>query len=274
MTQLTNNFNGFANQGFCNFNSAPHQQHSDEEMTYYVREPNGKRPFPVEFEMDMEYVPPRAKRRFDRISACLENFSISNDKPLPMNLESSSDEEMDEIVTPPSIDEDTETTSGPLVVEPDDEPAVAKKIRLDGTLQRYLDKYKQADIQFLPKPEKLRGDEIAIWQPKILVSPKNDFNMSGRIQEIDDDEADQLAEEVKTRIIENEGMVDEEQNNQEETTGIVDLNCASDLSDIGSSWSSPVSSPGSSGQIVELDSDSLNSLTNGYVTDEEMMEFE
>ncbi|CAA78470.1 uncharacterized protein CELE_R107.5 [Caenorhabditis elegans] len=272
MTQLTNFSESFSNQNSnlhqpYNFNS--HQP--PEENHYYVREPNGKRPFPVEFELDMEYVP-RTKRRFDKISACLENFSISNDKPSPINMESSSDEEMDEVYDDSNFDQCTESTSIPLVVEPDDEPAVAKKIRLDESIQRYFEKCRQGPIDFLPKPEKLKGNEMVIWQPRILVSPKNDFNMAGRIQEIDDEEEDRVNEEIKTRIIENEGMIDEDTRN--ETTGIVELGTGSDHSDIGSSWSSPMASPTGSSQIVELDPDSPNSLTNGSVTDEEMMEFE
>lgn len=125
---------------------------------------------------------------------------------------------------------------------------------------------------FYFRPEKLKGNEMVIWQPRILVSPKNDFNMAGRIQEIDDEEEDRVNEEIKTRIIENEGMIDEDTRN--ETTGIVELGTGSDHSDIGSSWSSPMASPTGSSQIVELDPDSPNSLTNGSVTDEEMMEFE
>uniref|UniRef100_A0A1I7U5P9 ELM2 domain-containing protein n=1 Tax=Caenorhabditis tropicalis TaxID=1561998 RepID=A0A1I7U5P9_9PELO len=215
----------------------------------------------------MEYVP-RTKRRFDKISASLENFSISSDRPSPINLESSSDEEMDEApLSPESVEEET---AAPVIVEPDDEPAVAKKIRLDGNLQKYLDRYKQHDpLHFLPKKEALKGNEIAIWQPKILVSPKNDFNMSGRIQEIDDEESDRIEEEQRARIIENEGMVDEETTT--ETTGIVDLN-SEDHSDIGSSWSSRECSP--TNICVELGDSSPTSLTNGSVTDEEMMEFE
>ncbi|CAO4370846.1 unnamed protein product [Caenorhabditis nigoni] len=283
MTQLTSNFKQFSNQQnsnyqqqFYNFDSlnnssSPSQRIDD--IHYYVREPNGKRPFPTEFELDMEYVP-RTKRRYDKISACLESFSISNDKPNPINLESSSDEEMDE-VTIPEYDEEIESTSTPVVVEPDDEPAVAKKIRLDGSLQKYLEKCKQDPYAFLPKAETLKGNEVAIWQPTILVSPKNDNNMFGRIQEIDDEEEERLNEEIKSRIIENEGMVDEDTSRQEETIGIVELGSGSDHSDIGSSWSSPIPSPtGSSTHIVELDPGSPNSLTNGSVSDEEMMEFD
>lgn len=218
----------------------------------------------------MEYVP-RTKRRYDKISACLENFSISSDKPNPIQIESSSDEEMDDV---PDYEQDVESTSTPVVVEPDDEPALAKKIRLDGSLQKYLEQCKQDPYAYLPKKEALKGNEVAIWQPTILVSPKNDNNMFGRIQEIDDEEEERLNEEIKTRIIENEGMVDEDAR-QEETTGIVELGSGSDHSDIGSSWSSPNPSPtGSISNIVELDPNSPNSLTNGSVSDEEMMEFD
>uniref|UniRef100_A0A8R1I0I1 Uncharacterized protein n=1 Tax=Caenorhabditis japonica TaxID=281687 RepID=A0A8R1I0I1_CAEJA len=271
MTQLTNyndsflnNQNGSCHQQLYNF-GAPHYPSED---NYFVREPTGKRPFPVEFESDMEYVP-RTKRRFDKISACLENFSISNDKPSEINLDSSSDEEMEELHSDPGFDESIPTTSAPLVVEPDDEPAVAKKIRLDESIQRYLEKCRNNPYIGLPKSGKLKGNEMVIWQPHLLVSPKNDFNMAGRIQEIDDEEEERLNEEIKERVIENEGMVDDYASVV--TTGIVELGSGSEHSDIGSSWSSPVPSPTGSSQIVELDA---NSLSNGSVTDEDMMEFD
>lgn len=179
---------------------------------------------------------------------------------------------MEELTAEPEFEEPAPTTSSPLVVEPDDEPAVAKKIRLDESIQRYLEKCRQEPAMFLPKPGKLKGNEMVLWQPTLLVSPKNDFNMAGRIQEIDDEEEERVKEEIKERIIENEGMIDGDAD--EVTTGIVDLDSGSEHSDIGSSWSSPVPSPTGSSQIVELDPDSPHSLTNGSVSDEEMMEFE
>ncbi|CAI2348490.1 unnamed protein product [Caenorhabditis sp. 36 PRJEB53466] len=266
MTQLTN-----FNDTYCNQNSNFHQFYNfgsqrNPEVQYYVREPNGKRPFPVEFELDMEYVP-KAKRKFDKISACLENFSISNDEPSRINLDFSSDEEMEEI----GDEGNGPSSSAPLVVEPDDEPAVPKKIRLDESVQKYLQKCRQEPYLFLPKGEPLKGNEMVIWQPRLLISPKNDFNMVGRIQEIDDEEEQRVNEKIKERIIENEGMVDADAD-EETTTGIVELSYGSDHSDIGSSWNSPIPSPSS--QIVELDADSPSSLTNGSVTDEDMMEFD
>ncbi|CAI5445545.1 unnamed protein product [Caenorhabditis angaria] len=264
MTQLSPNTNAF--------------QHPENHQ-YFVQEPLGKRPFPVEFEYDMEYVP-RSKRRFDKISSCLENFSISNDTPNSIPLDSSSeDDEMEEIFEPiqstssPSSEE-------PFIIEPeDDEPATAKKIRLDESLQRYLRNAREYDdLMFLPKKEALRGDEITLWQPKILISPRNDFNMTGRITEIDEEEEERVENEIKDRIIENEGMLDEDLPIQ--NCGIVELD--EDVSEPSSWNSSPIPSPPSS-QIVELDEESRDtilttptSLTNGSVSDDylEDMEFD
>lgn len=58
---------------------------------------------------------------------------------------------MDEVYDDSNFDQCTESTSIPLVVEPDDEPAVAKKIRLDESIQRYFEKCRQGPIDFLPK---------------------------------------------------------------------------------------------------------------------------
>ena len=58
MTQLTNFNAPFSNQNsnfhqFYNFDS--HQHQPLEGMHYFVREPNGKRPFPTEFELVSTY---------------------------------------------------------------------------------------------------------------------------------------------------------------------------------------------------------------------------
>ncbi|CAB3401642.1 unnamed protein product [Caenorhabditis bovis] len=272
MTQFANGA-GFAQPFANNFGVAIQPTNR-----YLVQEPLGKRPFPSDLESEMEYVP-RAKRRFDKISACLENFSISKETPTNTNellMDSSSDDDNDGMEEE-MIDIDACTSqSEPIISEPDDEPLTLKKLKLDDSLKSFLERAKQSPDAFLPHKSPKRGDEVVLWNPRLILTPKNEVNMSGRITEISEEDEKQIEDENRRKLIETEGMLDDEQINELMAShGIVEFSSSDGSnSDMGSSCSSP------SSQIVEIDDintrecNTPTSLTNGSVSDEDIMEFD
>ncbi|CAD6185685.1 unnamed protein product [Caenorhabditis auriculariae] len=248
------------------------------ESRYYVQEPRVKRAHQDD-EQDMEYAP-RAKRRFDKISARLENFSISNDRVTPLQtFDSSSDDEMEEILPEESnniASSSVEECVEPLILEPEeDEPP--KKLRLDERLQMYLEMARNNHLDFIPKSAKTRGDELVVWRAPVTINPFDDPTMSGRIRELTEEEEQDVFEEMKHRQLLFDGMTSEEPSDNGNC--IVDCDASSVASSTEGSFvdlDSPLPSPPNIVEVTEerRDLSSPTSLTNGSVSDEEMMDFD
>ncbi|KJH48803.1 hypothetical protein DICVIV_05056 [Dictyocaulus viviparus] len=125
---------------------------------------------------------PRAKRRFERMSAQLERFSISDEEKI---------KRQDSMETLGSDDEYSsndgfmkEQSTEAIIEEPDEDQT--SRVVLDHYLQDYIDRMKQSDNFGLPTRDVIRGNELVIWRP--LVPPSDPFldpTMKGRIQEVD-----------------------------------------------------------------------------------------
>ncbi|WKX99568.1 hypothetical protein Q1695_014446 [Nippostrongylus brasiliensis] len=147
-----------------------------------VREWLGKRTI----EMDDDEAP-RAKRRFEKVSAKLEKFRISGeeDECIEKGDMETSDSEDDWDDDADCFGDDE--ASGAIVQEPnEDQPS---EIQLNDCLQRYLDRMKQSKCDNLPSRGAIRGDELVLWTPVPEIrNPFEDPSMKGRIEEVNDGE--------------------------------------------------------------------------------------
>ncbi|KAK5986799.1 hypothetical protein GCK32_010124 [Trichostrongylus colubriformis] len=138
---------------------------------------------------------PRAKRRFEKINAKLEKFSISGDdecdrRPDMDTSESGGDDDDDDDAWLDSDEFIDEGTSQTIVEEPEEEP---NEFLLNECLQRYIDHMKETN-----------GNELVVWRPLPRVQdPFDDPTMKGRIQEVD--HADNTCEGSTSEFIEEGG---------------------------------------------------------------------
>ncbi|KIH66323.1 hypothetical protein ANCDUO_03349 [Ancylostoma duodenale] len=124
---------------------------------------------------------PRAKRRFERVSAQFERFRISEGGDDNGRIEMDTDSEEEGDVHRNSTD--NALTEG-VVEEPDDS---SNGFLLGDYLKDYLERMKQENI--LPSRSSIKGNELAIWRPLTeFRDPFEDPTMKGRIQEVDGDE--------------------------------------------------------------------------------------
>ncbi|KAK6056721.1 hypothetical protein COOONC_05768 [Cooperia oncophora] len=132
---------------------------------------------------------PRAKRRFEKINAKFERFSISGDdegNKQPEMDTSDSDADDDDLADDEWFANDEFTDDKPaqvIVEEPTDEP---NQLLLNDCLQRYLDLMKQTNGISIPTRGVIRGNELMVWRPlPENRDPFDDPTMKGRIQEVD-----------------------------------------------------------------------------------------
>ncbi|KAJ1348330.1 hypothetical protein KIN20_003608 [Parelaphostrongylus tenuis] len=146
-----------------------------------IREAVGKR----HADMDDDEAP-RAKRRFERVSAQFERFTISGEDQLKEREYMDSPESDGEWSSSDGFG-DEQATEG--IIEEPDEDSTGRMI-LDSCLQNYIDRMKKADNFGLPSRsprDVIHGNELVIWRPLPEVSdPFMDPTMKGRIQEVDD----------------------------------------------------------------------------------------
>ncbi|EYB86844.1 hypothetical protein Y032_0272g931 [Ancylostoma ceylanicum] len=148
---------------------------------------------------------PRAKRRFERVSAQFERFRISEgaddsgriemekgalpddydwrirSASAPTCLNSDTDSEEEDDFRKDTVDD---ASNEGVVEEPDD---VSNGFQLGDYLKDYLERMKQENI--LPSRNTIKGNELAIWRPlSEFRDPFEDPTMKGRIQEVEGDE--------------------------------------------------------------------------------------
>ncbi|GMT19469.1 hypothetical protein PFISCL1PPCAC_10766 [Pristionchus fissidentatus] len=163
--------------------------------TGIVQHPPGKR---IRSLQDMRHAEgaPRAKRRFERISARFENFSISSEPSTPSlghSMESSSDDD-DLVQESMGMREEgnDEHVCSSVVEEPDDDSALtAKRLRLADELSDYLERARDQPILWkrMMEASKVSEGALTIWRPPVpAANPFDDPSMRGRINELSDDD--------------------------------------------------------------------------------------
>lgn len=160
--------------------------------TGIVQQPASKR------HLDMRHAEgaPRAKRRFEKVAAQFENFSISNNtapvtrQSLADGCSSDDDDPIHGSTMGEQMMEGTGNTS--TIEEPDDESSLTtKRLRLADELSEYLEKSKEQPIMWKKMMEESRVSEgaLIVWKPPVpLSNPFDDPSMKGRINELSDDE--------------------------------------------------------------------------------------
>ncbi|EYB86845.1 hypothetical protein Y032_0272g931 [Ancylostoma ceylanicum] len=124
---------------------------------------------------------PRAKRRFERVSAQFERFRISEGADDSGRIEMDTDSEEEDDFRKDTVDD---ASNEGVVEEPDD---VSNGFQLGDYLKDYLERMKQENI--LPSRNTIKGNELAIWRPlSEFRDPFEDPTMKGRIQEVEGDE--------------------------------------------------------------------------------------
>ncbi|VDM59392.1 unnamed protein product [Angiostrongylus costaricensis] len=142
-----------------------------------IREAWGKR----HVDMDDDEAP-RAKRRFERVSAQFERFSISSERH-SKGRENMDTSESDEEWSSSDGFADEQSIEG-IIEEPDEQST--SRVILDDCLQNYIDRMKQISSFGLPSRDVIHGNELVVWRPLTGISdPFLDPTMKGRIQEVD-----------------------------------------------------------------------------------------
>ncbi|GMS89431.1 hypothetical protein PENTCL1PPCAC_11606 [Pristionchus entomophagus] len=250
--------------------------------TGIVQQPPTKRHL-VRFDMRHAEGAPRAKRRFEKVAAQFENFSISNNTaPVTgQSFESSSDD--DELIHGSSMGEqmNEETANGSTIEEPDDESSLTRKrLRLADELSEYLEKAKEHPIMWKKMMEESRVSEgaLTVWRPPVpLSNPFDDPSMKGRINELseDEDEIDEDGDVVIDDKIAHAGDIRPEVSYPDESY----RDSSSTLDSIPSTLSSsPISSPypdsesGYGNRIVEVADG--GTTTDSSLEDDDAMEMD
>ncbi|XGW18805.1 hypothetical protein V3C99_002977 [Haemonchus contortus] len=127
---------------------------------------------------------PRAKRRFEKVNAKFERFSISGDDESNRQPEmDTSDSEEDDDDWLANDDFTGDSSSEGIVEEPNED---SKQLFLNECLQRYIERMKQTNGINLPTRGAIQGHELVVWRPlPVIKDPFDDPTMKGRIQELD-----------------------------------------------------------------------------------------